>query len=213
MSHAAVTVTPIVFSEIFGMGASCLAANTVFQKTSKGHEEIGKRSYGLGPTCRRILIVIDGRNPVSAIATMFPDIDVSLSMTRLRAEGFAAPIEAQERSLGSPNEMLHAFAQPIEPALKPQPHVSHDRRIEQAKLVMASSAQSCLGLLSIPLMARIERAHTRTELTSIAGHWHIAIRESKLGKGQAEILLESVRNLLNDVTVSEPTAVPHERTN
>jgi hypothetical protein len=152
---------------------------SVFEKTSRGREEIARRVARLDAACRQILIVIDGQRDIDAIAALFPHSAVMEAVHYLRQEGF----------IGLP---------PLQRASLPAPGAAMDGPPGAARSLMVSSARECIGLLAERLIARIEAARTLDELAVAAGHWHMAMRESKRGKTVADALLEQVRRLLGE---------------
>jgi plasmid maintenance system antidote protein VapI len=50
------------------------------------------------------------------------------------------------------------------------------------------------------LVRRVQQACDETELLSVVGHWHMALRESKYGKDVAGPLLEQIRTGLRGTT-------------
>jgi hypothetical protein len=66
-------------------------------------------------------------------------------------------------------------------------------RLSHIKSLMTRSAEACLGLMAADVVRRVDRAGDETQLMSVLGHWHMAMRESKYGKDVAEIHLEQIK--------------------
>lgn len=66
--------------------------NQIPIKTTKGLQEVGNRTYGLSPTMRRILIMVNGHSTVAELVkklTGFGEIESILA--QLEIDGFIAP--------------------------------------------------------------------------------------------------------------------------
>ena len=69
--------------------------NTIFRKSAKGQEAFSSRQSGLPPKLRSLLILVDGKRPVSELAKMAlvpAELDAMLDL--LEAEGY---IESDSR--------------------------------------------------------------------------------------------------------------------
>lgn len=70
-----------------------VTARTVCAKTAKGEEEIERRTHGLPPRLRQMLILMDGRRDTAqAIQTVFPPELVPSLMQHLLDGGFVAEL-------------------------------------------------------------------------------------------------------------------------
>ena len=63
---------------------------TSFTKNTKGTEEIAKRTFGLNPRIRQLLILIDGKRSEADLIKMLPGLDVAATLQLLLNEGFIA---------------------------------------------------------------------------------------------------------------------------
>jgi hypothetical protein len=194
--------------------------NTVFTKTPKGREEIAKRSHGLTPSQRRVLIVIDGCKNFEEVTALIPAIierhELEQVFSLLVQQGFISSGEDSadkprlivlERPPTAPplvvEPTLH-HAAPVLSLLSPTPFPAPDNAlsrnpetIRQVKDFMATTAHTYLGLLSAEVIQRIERAKDAAQLMAVVGHWHMALRGSKQGNRFAAPYLEQVRRALN----------------
>jgi hypothetical protein len=217
---------------------TALEGNTVFSKTEKGREEIGRRCHGLNPHQRRLLIVFDGRKDLQVIASIMHSPDFADNVSFLAREGLITTVEVpaikpqpvgSENSESAPSELdetevhevtppypapAHVLATPgnevVLPvasatlvALKEPPRPTDElaltddpAKIRQVKDFMTTTTQTYLGLLGANVIQRIERAKDATQLMSVLGHWHMALRDSKQGGRFAGPYLDQVRKSL-----------------
>jgi hypothetical protein len=150
----------------------------VFEKTALGHAAIGRRPAGLGALYRQVLIVIDGRKNLAAVASLFPRSDIAQVATRLWRAG------------------LIGLASGLGPATADA--------LDEAKQLMAISAKEHIGLLACRLLVRIDAAQSPDQLAAVASHWHMALRDSKHGKAQADELLARLRQIIKTAAPSTP---------
>lgn len=158
----------------------------VFSKTEKGREEMSSRAHGLNPMQRRVLIIIDGSKDLETIIEMIPAMVPSGQLQEilgyLLEHGFITQVDSDARG------QSHAGAGA---ALTEDPAT-----IRLVKDFMTTTAQTYLGLLSAPLIQRVEQAKTATQLMAVAGHWNMALRDSQQGKRFASPYLEQVKSAL-----------------
>lgn len=89
----------------------------VFVRTAKGEEEFERRNHGLSQVLRRVLILVDGKSPVSRIVERglgVPDVEGALST--LAAEGYIATAEEAGRrgqGVGDPKAELETLARTL----------------------------------------------------------------------------------------------------
>lgn len=161
-----------------------LLPEQVFVKTAKGQEEIARRAHGLGPRHRQILILVDGKRDLRVLAGMFAQGELHGVVSHLLQHGYiAAPAAGGDAP---------APAQ----AATPDPE-----GLREAKDFMIAVARSCLGLLAADLVARIQRAEKPSQLSSAAGYWMTALRESKYGSQACEQYLARLREVMPELRV------------
>lgn len=160
----------------------------VFAKTPKGRAEVAQCSTGLNGKQRSILIVLDGQKRLSAICTMLPVqelagvVDLLLSLDLIASQTEVAASTAPPRTATIERTRASAAA-PLADAAK----------LLRIKSMMTHSAETRLGFMAAEVVRRLEQACDETQLLSVLGHWHMAMRESKYGKDVATIYLEQIK--------------------
>lgn len=190
----------------------------VFSKTQKGREEMATRTHGLNPMQRRLLILIDGSKDLETIMGMVPAMVPSGQLEQildyLIAHGFIAPVDSDAASQSHAGALGAAAAAPPPVAVAvttDSANVAVTARasavagaaltedpatIRLVKDFMTTTAQTYLGLLSAPVIQRIEQARTAAQLMAVAPHWNMALRDSAQGKRFASPYLEQVKAAL-----------------
>jgi hypothetical protein len=152
-------------------GLSSEVNDIVFAKTAKGRAEIAQRTAGLSGKHRNVLILLDGRKSLRTIGTLVPEDGIpNIVETLLELELIATSVETVD----------------------PESHVD-TAKLLRIKTMMTDSAQTYLGLMASEVVRRIQRAGDETQLLSVVGHWHMAMRESKYGRDVAGIQLEQIK--------------------
>lgn len=147
-------------------------------KTAAGVDEIATRSRRLTPALRRLLILIDGQRSITELAGLLGDSDVASQLDSLIAAGLIAAADASP-----PPQTTTA------PAALPQ-------RLQLARDLMTDSARRHLGVLAQPLLASIAAAGEARALRAISASWHMALRDSRNGRTEADQLLHALRELI-----------------
>lgn len=160
----------------------------VFAKTPKGRAEVAQRSTGLNGKQRSILIVLDGQKRLSAIRTMLPVQEMAGVVDFLLALELIAPQTEVAASTTAPRtatieRTLASASAPLADAAK----------LLHIKSMMTHSAETHLGLMAAEVVRRVQQACDETQLLSVLGHWHMAMRESKYGKDVASMHLEQIK--------------------
>lgn len=142
------------------------------------------RSFGLTPKQRRVLIMMNGKKDLAAVAGFVPLSELRETIPFLLAEMF---ISEMTDDAARKDEELFSGA---------KESAGQSAALAPIKQMMTAAASRHLGLLAGDLVRRIENAADRAALQSAAGYWHIAILESKTGAGKAGIYLEEVRRAI-----------------
>ena len=147
-----------------------------FSKTAKGSDEISKRTFGLNPRMRQLLILIDGKRGESELFKMLPSLDVGATLQLLLDEGFidvsASTPTAKTGHTGSTHSVINASA----PAANLQANADHQNAInsgnenetaQQRGRRVARLVTQTLGPNADDLALRIERCKSLEEIREL----------------------------------------------
>jgi hypothetical protein len=140
-----------------------LNGDLIFSKTEAGREEIAQRSAGLSMKQSSVLIMLDGTRKLGALTAQMAQEELLAIVTYLFKQGL---IQCPEYS----------------PPLIDTSVVHDVEVLTKIKNYMKQTARKHLGLLSANLVTRIDRARDASEVVTVVGHWHMAVRESKDGR-------------------------------
>jgi hypothetical protein len=93
------------------------SVQATYLKTAKGTEEIAKRTVGLNPRVRQLLILIDGKRNAAELAKMLPDAAIELWLDQLITDGFIQSSEFKEPTKPS-NPNFAAYTSPTDGSVK-----------------------------------------------------------------------------------------------
>lgn len=168
-----------------------MLATAVFTKTEKGRAEVAQRGAGLNPRQRSVLIMLDGRKPALALASLVAADQLTGILDELAAMDLIALVAAPTAVTASPPP---ARVAPAASAPQPAPAPPLDAaRLAPAKAILIRSAQTCLGPIASDLVRQIEAAADEHQLQRAIGHWHMAMRDSKFGRDVADSHLEQIK--------------------
>lgn len=160
--------------------------SVVFHKTAKGVEEMEKRSHGLSPKVRRVLIMIDGKRSVDALREMALSDDLSHTIGALEEEGF---IEVAAMATAAGLVPAPAGALPSITAFRDDPAPNDPMRLQMSRNFMANTVNAFAGSLgNSSLLERISAAGSLDDLRRCFPEWYQAIVMSRDGRREAEAL-------------------------
>jgi hypothetical protein len=124
----------------------------VFVRTSKGEEEFQHRTHRLAQALRMVLIMIDGKSPVSRLLEKGGALtDVPTALNALASEGFISTAEEAGRrgmGVGDPKAEMIALARTLLGAQSPKVV----RKIEEAANspeALSQAADACRKLIKL----------------------------------------------------------------
>ncbi|MGC3964010.1 MAG: hypothetical protein QM803_11975 [Rhodocyclaceae bacterium] len=125
---------------------------------------------------RQVMRLIDGRRRLAQIAIMMPGRDLANELNELVSLGLV------HSPAGPPQEHARAEALPA--------------RWADALAFMKATATASMGVMARAVIASLEQVHDAGSARSAIARWHMALRESRTGRQDADALLQTVTNML-----------------
>jgi hypothetical protein len=159
----------------------------IFTKTTKGQDEILRRSGELSPRVRRLLILIDGKRSIDELHSVFPADDMTHSLGLLEELELIEIVHVFGQTMGSiatgPSQRL--------PSITAFRSLDEQEPTDLAKArnFMENTINAFVGAVGTSsLLTRIQDAASHAELRTIFDDWYHAIVASRDGRREAEAL-------------------------
>jgi len=160
-----------------------LQMDKVYIKSEKAMKELkGDRTLSLKQ--RQLVIMANGRRPLSYFTNLFTKIDVKKELADLEKLGFIV----DKSSPATPAQKLDN-TQDLFEALSPQ-HLSN------IKYFLIMSLNKEVGIMGSQLAKSIEQLTYGEALKPFLSQWHTAIRDAKSGRKRADELVGQLNQLL-----------------
>lgn len=147
----------------------------VLVKTPKGVEEFERRTCGLPPRTRQILILADGKRDRATLASMLNTQDLDVMLDQLVNDGFLAIVAPQAetgKEAGAPR-----FEVPTDP----------QERHRMARTFVINTTEAFVGVFGTGLIEQAKKAQTSDDLRRLVDDWHDAIVAGAGKKRAAEM--------------------------
>lgn len=178
-----------------------MSERLIYVKTQKGVDEINKRSHGLPPRARQVLILLDGKRSIDDVTNMIPGDETLELLDDLFAGGFMEPQHENAVVMApepKPAVVKSTTPKPVaaKPAAKAEFPKDDAARLEMAKNFMRNTVQTFLGGMGSGFISHIEKCHSFEELRKNFGPWKEAIELSGDGRKQLLDLEQRLMRLL-----------------
>jgi len=182
-------------------GESMVTANSVCVKSAKGQEEIERRTHGLTPRLRQMLIMMDGRRDMATLQNVFPAELVPGLMQQLLDGGFVTELSAAPAVVAAPVPA----AQPM-PATAPAPLGGTNAGEEDPFLLgqtfMINLAKRILGIAGDGIIAKLREAKDIEGLRALYMEWRNTIKQAPDGLLRLRELEKKLGKVLGDLPSS-----------
>jgi hypothetical protein len=165
----------------------------IYEKSTAGQLEITGDRRALSMKHRQVLIMVDGKRTDDEIKNNLPNMNVAETIADLERLGYIYNTASPAKSLPA----VSIAPQPAITAAPPEMPISAEQ-LAAVKEIMVTSTNECLGIMGRGMAQKIEAVQNRGELKVWVSQWHMAIRESRLGKPLASVLMEQVQYILEN---------------
>ncbi len=163
--------------------------SAVFFKTEKALEELADRRHGLRAKARQVLVLLDGKRTLAALAKLIAAPDLHPLIDELRESGFIRDDPPESPPAAAIPQITVAPVPAQEESLDPV-------RLTRAKAYLIEISQQHLGLLATKLQQEIAAVNDAPSLRAALAHWNMALRESRSGASIASPCLQKAREIL-----------------
>jgi hypothetical protein len=171
----------------------------VYEKSALGFNEFITDKRTLGVRERQVLLLVNGVRKLDDLEKFFKKDLLIDTIKKLESEGYIQlPIEQQQlknqqqqSQYTTPFPATLSFldtpdnAEPICPV-----------KLAAVKAILIEAADDYLGIMGRGIKAKIEACNNEDSLRQSISSWHMAMRESKLGRESASFLMEQIHQTL-----------------
>lgn len=165
---------------------TALALDAIFAKTPLGQQEIQQRTLKLPLLMRRVLLLVDGRRPVSELAALAGSADVGTLLAELGERGCIVRVATSPAGTGDRDTARRAAeapaaaapARPAAPAPQgplaalPPAESRSEVDVGMARNFMINSVSRMLDpVTAAPFLARLSGCRTAGDLRACYGEW------------------------------------------
>ena len=170
----------------------------VYEKSSLGYSEFIGNNRTLHFKERQVLLLISGTRTIEDLEQIFKKDQLTETIQKLELNGYITKIEGPSKQLTPPKD-----TNSIQIINSYNEHIASEK-MQEIKTILIEATDDYLGLMGRSIRTRIEASHNQTDLRASIASWHMAMRESKLGRESASFLIEQIHKILENATSTAP---------
>ena len=166
----------------------------LYEKSALGFKEFTTDKRTLGVRDRQVLLLVNGIRNLDDLEKFFKRDHLIETIKKLESEGYIQrqDTEAKPQAESAPTVSLPFFesdnaTQPICPS-----------KLAAVKTILLEAADDYLGIMGRGIKSKIKACDTESSLKQCISSWHMAMRESKLGRESASFLMEQIHQTLEN---------------
>ncbi|HSH97127.1 MAG TPA: hypothetical protein VK954_02445 [Methyloradius sp.] len=173
----------------------------IFEKTPAGLAEINAENRALNVRQRQILILIDGKRSSDELQAGLKNTNVLEVLLELETLGFVVDVDKKPAIIEATDiaAISEVITTPTAYTLDTEIHLNEDQ-VNTVKEILLSSTDEYLGIMGRSMKSTIITATGYLQIKACVSQWHMAMRESKLGRVVAGNLMEQVQATLKTQT-------------
>ena len=149
----------------------------------------------LGVRERQVLLLINGVRNLDDLEKFFKKDLLLDTVRKLETEGYIQrPPDQQEQNPLQSKNNFSATLSFLDPEDKAEPICPV--KLATVKAILLEATDDYLGLMGRPIKTKIEACNDEDSLRQCITGWHMAMRESRLGRESASYLMEQVYQTL-----------------
>jgi hypothetical protein len=176
----------------------------VYEKSALGFNEFTSDKRTLGVRERQVLLLVNGVRKLDDLEKFFKKDLLVDTIRKLESAGYIQlPVAEQKKH--QPTEAansLHTTLSILEPQNKDEAEPICPVKLASVKTILIEAADDYLGIMGRSIKARIETSDNEEHLRQSISSWHMAMRESKLGRESASFLMEQIHQILEGNIIS-----------
>lgn len=171
----------------------------VYEKSTLGFNEFTNNNRTLGVRERQVLLLVNGVRNLDELNKFFKKDLLLDTIKKLEREGYIQLPQGQQRPLELASSVRNQLSLQDTPT-KTEPICP--TKMATVKAILIEAADDYLGIMGRGIKAKIESCDNENNLRQTISSWHMAMRESKLGRESASFLMEQIHKTLEGKIVS-----------
>jgi hypothetical protein len=171
----------------------------VYEKSTLGFNEFTNNNRTLGVRERQVLLLVNGVRNLDELNKFFKKDLLLDTIKKLETEGYIQLPQGQQRPLELASSVQNQLSLQDTPT-KTEPICP--TKMATVKAILIEAADDYLGIMGRGIKAKIESCDNEHNLRQTISSWHMAMRESKLGRESASFLMEQIHKTLEGKIVS-----------
>jgi hypothetical protein len=175
----------------------------IYEKSIRGYVEFSSNKRTLSVRERQVLLLVNGARTLDDLEKFFKKDHLMETLQKLETAGF---IQCTDQ-LNTGIKMIEASQ--VDKVLQSAPTTANvfeanlnnpisNETLEAVKIILTEASEDYLGLMGRAIKARISECNNQIELRNCISSWHMAMRESKLGRESTSFLMEQIHQVLEN---------------
>ncbi|MDD2832556.1 MAG: hypothetical protein PHD12_00940 [Methylotenera sp.] len=169
----------------------------VYEKSAIGFNEFIAKNRTLNVRERQILLLVNGERTLDDLGKFFKKDLLIDTIHKLESTGYI--IRPNQQQPLQPKQITHSV---INTQVATAPICQN--QLTEVKEILIKACDDYLGIIGRNIKSRIEACENEIDLKSCISNWHMAMRESKLGRESASFLMEQIHQTLVHKTSDSP---------
>jgi hypothetical protein len=171
----------------------------VYEKSALGFSEFATEKRSLHFRARQVLLLVNGVRNIDELEKFFKKELLAETIQKLELGGYIQQPHGVRTEKVTSATALSFFnannnATPINPA-----------KMAAIKTILVEATDDYLGIMGRSLKDRIAACTSENDLRNCISSWHMAMRESKLGRESASFLMEQIHQTLENKMLDADT--------
>lgn len=173
----------------------------VYEKSALGHNEFTGNKRTLSVRERQVLLLVNGVRNLDELEKFFKKEVLIDTINKLESSGYIQHpnINVLNQSTSQTTQSFFDSQESIIPICP--------TKFMSIKTILGEASDDYLGIMGRSIKLRIEACANETDLKHCISSWHMAMRESKLGRESASFLMEQIHQILENKMVN---AAPYQ---
>lgn len=170
----------------------------VYEKSSLGFNEFISQNRTLSVRERQVLLLVNGVRNIDDLEKFFKKEHLTITIDKLVSNGYIQPFRKAGHLSGNKSIFIsEPSSLPFNSKITPKSPVN-PAKIAAIKSILIESAEDYLGIMGNNIKICVKSCSNEYDLRSCISVWHMAMRESKLGRESISFLMEQIHKTLEN---------------